>query len=130
VTTAGLDSPLDGRFADAASPALILPEITHIGPIELNGFSPDGQMVVKVPPDQPRIVVRHRGRTTELKVLPHRILISLLEMGVSIVWHAAWHPPTDFFDIPPGSGDAMEMLLRRVEVLADNQKLAPLGISG
>ena len=48
-------------------------------------------------------------------------------MGVYVVWHAAWYPPDDFFKSMPKSEDALETLLRRVEIFADQEKLQPLG---
>jgi hypothetical protein len=126
-SAAGVDAPLDGRFADAASPALILPSLKRLVPIELVGLSPDGRMVVALPDDQPRVFVRHLGHVEEASVKPHRILVSLLEMGVYVVWHAAWYPPADFFHSVPDSGSAVEALLGRVEVFADKEKLLPMG---
>jgi len=126
-SAAGLDASLDGRFADAASPALILPSLKRLVPIELVGLSPEGRMVVALPDDQPRVCVRHLGRVEEASVKPHRILVSLLEMGVYVVWHAAWYPPADFFHSLPDSGSAVEALLGRVEVFADKEKLLPMG---
>ena len=93
-----LESEVDARFGDAASPALILPPTTPIAAIELTGLSPEGRMVVRIPPDRPRVYLRHLGRSVELPTTPHRVLVSMLEMGVYVVWHAAWPLPDGFFD--------------------------------
>lgn len=126
VVNAPLDALLDGRFADAASPALIWPLLRRVDPIELTGLSPHGRMLVQIPQDHPRIFLRHKGKLEELKVTPHRILISLLEMGAYVVWHAAWYPPEGLFDGLSESEDPTEKLHSHVEVFSDQEKLSPL----
>ncbi len=126
VMSAKLDTPLDWRCADAASPALILPKLDRIDPIELTSLSPDGSMVVQVPPDQPRVLVRHLGKVSEPRVTTHRILISLLEMGVYAIWHASWVLPQGLLDSLKRSEDPLKTVSESVEVFVDRERLQPL----
>lgn len=88
------DERLDARFADAASPGLVLPFLSGNERIELDGVMPGGGSIrVQLPGDVPRVRLRHAGRDHELMAVPHRVLISTLEMGVYVVWHAAYYPP-------------------------------------
>jgi hypothetical protein len=86
---------LDSRFADAASPALVLPFLRGDESVRLDGVIPGGRdIIVRLPGEVPRIRLRHAGIDHCLAVRPHRILVSTLEMGVYIVWHAAFLPPS------------------------------------
>ena len=122
-----LSDPLDGRCADAASPALVFPLLRGDEPIELTGLTPEGRMVLQFPNDRPRVLVRWGGKVHEVAVVPHRILISTLEMGVYVVWHAAWVPPRPLPGRRPRPDDTMAALLDGVEVFVDRQPVAPLG---
>lgn len=109
-----LDEPFDGRFADAASPALVLPFLRGDESIELVGMTAGGRIVVRLPGERPRMRVHFEGKQAELSPVPHRVLVSTEEMGVSIVWHGAWPTPR---------------LLPRGLALADaDVELADLGI--
>lgn len=85
---------LDTRFADAASPALVLPFLRGNEAVRLEGVLPGGNsIVVRLPGDAPRVRLRHGGQDHDLAVRPHRVLISTIELGVYVVWHAAFYPP-------------------------------------
>jgi hypothetical protein len=87
----------------------------------------DGDAAIQIPDRAPRISVRHRSQQRDVIPAIHRILISTLEMGVYVVWHANWYP-----DVPlPGRlsrmGEAMATLLEGVDVEVDGERVAPLG---
>jgi hypothetical protein len=122
-----LSDPLDGRCADAASPSLVFPRLRGDEAIELTALTPDGHMAVQLSRERPRILVRWGGKVHEVAPVPHRILISALEMGVYVVWHGAWIPPRPLPGRRPRPDDTMATLLEGVEVFVDDKPIAPLG---
>ena len=83
-------------------------------------------MVVRIPPDRPRVYLRHLGRSVELPTTPHRVLVSMLEMGVYVVWHAAWPLPDGFFDSITDADKSFDAFWDQLVVLADQERLLPL----
>ncbi|HET6147510.1 MAG TPA: hypothetical protein VFH68_08235 [Polyangia bacterium] len=86
------------------------------------------ELVVQLPGKPPRMQLRHAGKTHDVQPVPNRILISVEEMGVYIVWHGAWVPPKRLpgrmrAEIAPEPGSD----LRGIEVLVDGRVIAPLG---
>lgn len=127
LAAASLADPLDGRFADAASPALVLPFLRGSEAIELTGMTPNGTLVVQLPGDRPRIQVRAFGAVHELGPVPHRVLISTEEMGVYVVWHAAWVPTRPLPEHLPHPDATMADWLKGVEAFVDGQAVLALG---
>jgi hypothetical protein len=130
VQEATLADDLDSRLADAASPALILPLLRGNETIGLTGFTPDGTAQVQLPDEQPRIVVGYRNRQVNVAPVVHRVLISTLEMGVYVVWHGAWVPPTAFPGRAFSPKDTIATLLEGVTVDVDGSRISPLGAEG
>jgi hypothetical protein len=124
---ATLADDLDSRFADAASPALVLPLLHEPVPISLSGLMADGDAAIQIPDRAPRISVRHRSQQTDVIPAIHRILISTLEMGVYVVWHANWYPDVPLPGRLPRMGETMATLLDGVDVEVDGERVAPLG---
>ncbi len=76
---------IDPCLFNAASPALVLPFLRGDEAIELCEMTPDGQLVVYLPGDRPTFHLRFEGHTEDISASakPHRILISVDEMGVN-----------------------------------------------
>jgi hypothetical protein len=127
VREADLADELDSRLADAASPALVLPLLRGDEAIELTAFTPDGKIVIQLPDASPRISVRHRGRQIDVTPVIHRILISTLEMGVYVVWHAAWYPISPLPVRASRTDATMATLLEGIEVDVDGARISALG---
>lgn len=89
---------LDNRHFDAASLALVFPFLRPDERIELCGMTHDEQLVVTLPGNCPRMSVRFRGKTHELTPVPNRLVISVEEQRLSIVWHGAWPTPEELPD--------------------------------
>jgi hypothetical protein len=84
---------LDKRFADAASPGLILPFMRGDEQVQLESVLLGGQSLnLTLPGRAPRISVRFQGRDHEVPARLHRVLVSTLQMGVYLVWHGAFYP--------------------------------------
>jgi hypothetical protein len=125
--TGDLTRVLDPRLTNAASPALVLPFLRGDEAVRLQGMTPDGDLIVQLPGERPRMQVRFEGRTYDVEVVPNRVLISADEMGVYIVWHGAWRTPRQLPDRFPVQGDTMKMELEGVDVLVDGRSVEPLG---
>lgn len=82
-------------------------------------MTPYGRMDVKLPGIRPRVRVRFGQRDFDVPVVPHRILISTIEMGVYIVWHAAWHPLQNLPLVPQRTGDSLAEVLKGADVYVD-----------
>jgi hypothetical protein len=121
------DNAFDSHIGDAAAPALVLPYLRGDEMVELTGLSPDGRIVVQLPGTPPKIRLRDRGNDYELQVVPHRVLISTIENGVYIVWHAAWHPPRVMPDVTPKPDDPFSKLVDGIEVFVDHRPISPFG---
>jgi hypothetical protein len=116
---------LDVRFADAASPALILPFLQGGESVRLDGVMPGGRsLVLRLPPQRPRVAVAIAGTTYEPDVRLHRVLISTVEMGVYLVWHAAVHPPHDLPLDLPRLANKTSADLAGVEITADGVRVS------
>jgi hypothetical protein len=121
-----LENAIDSRFADAASPALVLPFLRGDETISLEGVSPHGPLVIRLPAERPRMIVRFEGRAHELTPVPHRILLSTEEWGMYIVWQGGWPTPRDLPDRLPREGDDPRMELEGVEAFCDGKRVQPL----
>ena len=121
------DHPYDYRICDAASPALVMPTMRGDERIELTNMTPDGHMVVQLPSDRPHVSVQYKGKREEVPVVPHRILISTLEGGVYIVWHAAWYPPRFLPERGFRPGASLAAAVAGVDVFVDGHAITPLG---
>jgi hypothetical protein len=62
----------------------------------------------------------------ELQTKPHRVLVSMLEMGVYVVWHASWLLPDGFFDSITDADKSFDAFWDQLVVVADKQRLLPL----
>jgi hypothetical protein len=125
---AAIADMFDTRYADAASPGMVLPFLFGNEQVRLLGMKPSGpELVVQLPGKPPRMQVRHAGKTHDLEPVPNRVLISAEEMGLYIVWHGAWVPPRRLparmrAEVNPKPGADM----RGIEVLVDGKVIAPL----
>lgn len=126
VAASKLEDPWDDRLADAAAPALVMPTMRGDEQIELTAMTSSGKMIVQLPGDRPRVQIRDRGKLHEVPVVPHRILISTIEFGVYVVWHAAWPTPRHLPERMPREGDSPGTLLEGIEAFVDNQRIDPL----
>jgi len=126
---AAISDLFDPRYADAASPGMVLPFLYGNEQVRLLGMTPSApELVVQLPGQPPRLQLRHAGKTHDVQPVPNRILISVEEMGVYIVWHGAWVPPRRLpgrmrAETAPEPGAD----LRGIEVLVDGKVIAPLG---
>lgn len=127
VAASTLDDPWDNRLADAAAPALVLPFMRGDEAIELGAMTPNGRQVVMLPGDRPRVQIRDQGRIHEVPVVPHRVLVSTIENGVYVVWHAAWPTPRGLPERMPRADDSPASVLEGIEAFVDGQRIAPLG---
>ncbi len=122
-----LEDAVDGRYFDAASPALVLPFLRADERIELTGMTRGGRMVVELPGERPRMEVRFEGKTYDLAPVPNRVVLSVEEDRLSIVWHGAWPTPRDLPDRFPEEGDDETMDLEGVEAFIDGALVPPGG---
>lgn len=118
---------VDGRYFDAASPALVVPFIHDNERIELRGMTRNGQLVLELPGERPRMSVRFEGQAYDLAPVPNRLLISVEEERLSIVWHGSWHTPRDLPDRFPEADDDETMELEGVEAFIDGVMVTPGG---
>lgn len=102
----------DVRFYNAASPALVFPSLRGDEAVEVTGMTPEGRFVVQLPGDAPEFAVRVHGRAQLLEPKLERVLISVEEWGVSLVWHATLPAPRDILHRAPGPGDDITTLVR------------------
>lgn len=121
------DSPdtFDYRIFNAGSPGLLFPSLRGDEAVELVGMSDAGRDVVRLPGRPPEMVVRTGGRPHALVPHVHRILVSLEEGGVSIVWHASMPAPDDLLARLPGPEDDLESLAR-AEVFVNRERVRML----
>lgn len=127
-----IDQPYwgDSYIGDAASPALVLPTLNGDEAVDLYGLTPDGHITVQLPEDRPRIAISYNGKTEELLANPHRILISTIENGVYVVWHAAWHPPRLLPSRTLKPEEPWSAAVEDVNVTVDGDPIEPLGGTG
>jgi hypothetical protein len=84
---------MDRRFADGASPGLILPLMQGNEQVQLEGVLPGGKsLTLTLPSRKPKIRVRLEGKEHEVPAQLHRVLISTRQMGLYLVWHGAFYP--------------------------------------
>jgi hypothetical protein len=84
---------MDHRFADGASPGLILPLMRGVEQVQLEGVLPGGgSLTLMLPGRKPKISVSVEGKEHEVPARLHRVLISTRQMGVYLVWHGAFYP--------------------------------------
>ncbi|HEY0134347.1 MAG TPA: DUF2169 domain-containing protein [Nannocystis sp.] len=117
----------DPRWADAAAPGLIVPFMRGDEAIRFRGMTPTGELVVRLPGERPRMTVTFEGETHELTPVPHRVLISLEEMGVYIVWAGAWYPPRELPEHPVTAESAPGADLHGVVTKIDQRPVDPTG---
>jgi hypothetical protein len=120
------EDAMDSRLGNAASPALVLPFLRGGEAIQLSGMTPDGQIVVRLPGERPRMLLRFEGEVHEIEPVPHRVLVSTDEMGVYVVWHGAWPTPRELPERLPEPGEDASMELEGIEVVVDRRAVAPL----
>lgn len=123
---ASIEKVFHPRWADAAAPGLIVPFMSGYEAIRFRNMTPDGEVVVRLPGDRPRISVSFQGKRVELTPVVHRVLISLEEMGVYVVWHGGWRTPRDFPEQPLGPDAPAGAELEGVAVYVDGQLVAPM----
>ncbi|MBL8694185.1 MAG: DUF2169 domain-containing protein [Planctomycetes bacterium] len=120
-----LDQMLDDRMGNAASPGLVLPFLKGNESIALRGMRPQGDLVVNLPLKPPKMEVVFSGKTYEVTPVPHRILISVMEMGAYIVWHGAWKPPKALpYRLPEEAGPRM-LARHGIQVRVDGDAIVP-----
>lgn len=108
-------------FADAASPALVLPFLQGNEPIRLCGVTASGELVVRLPEQRPRMQVRFEKRMYEVAPVLNRLVISTEEMGVYAVWHGAFPLPHE--PRLPASGSEPDLQSAGIEVFLDGAQL-------
>lgn len=124
-----LEEMVDGRYFDAASPSLVVPFLRADERIELRGMTPSGRLVVQLPGVLPRMEVRFDGKNYDLSPRLNRLVISVDEERLSLVWHGMWHPPRELPDRLPREGDDSSMGLENVEAFLDGVLVQPAGAS-
>ena len=116
------EAAIDLKLFDAASPALVLPTMHGTETVLLEGMSATGSLPVVLADERPKMHIRYRGRAHEVDTLaPHRVLVSLDEMGVSLVWHGRWVVPSDFPLKMPEPEQPIDELVP-IEVFVDGEK--------
>jgi hypothetical protein len=84
---------IDPRFADGASPGLIVPLMRGDEQVQLEGVLPGGKsLTLTLPGRMPKITVRFEGKQHDVPARVHRVLISTRRMGLYLVWHGAFYP--------------------------------------
>jgi len=127
IRAATISDLVDPRLGDAASPGMVLPFMRGDEAIALRGMTPLPEFVVRLPGERPRMEVRFEGKTVPLVPVPNRVLVSLDEMGVYIVWHGAFATPRSLPDRPPSSPNMPTGWdLQGVEAFADGVLVPPL----
>ncbi len=117
---------LDPRMGNAAAPALTLPFLKGDESIRLRGMSPTGELVVQLPGKPPRMKVKVQGKEHAVVPVANRVVISVLEMGVYVVWHGAWRSPKPFpYRTPAGPGET-DMGRAGIEAFVDDVRVTPL----
>jgi hypothetical protein len=119
-----LETAVDARFFDAAPPALVLPFLRPDERIELTGVTRDGRLVVELPGERPRMDVRFEETTYEVVPVPNRVVLSVEDERLSVVWHGAWATPRELPDRFPEEGDAECLELEGVEAFVDGALVA------
>ncbi|MBZ5708401.1 DUF2169 family type VI secretion system accessory protein [Nannocystis pusilla] len=123
---ATIEKLIHPRWADAAAPGLVVPLMRGDEAIRFRNMTPDGEIVVCLPGEPPRISVRFEGKLVEIEPVVHRVLISLEEMGVYVVWHGAWPTPRGLPDSPLAPDAPAGADLDGVTVFVDGQPIAPM----
>jgi hypothetical protein len=116
---------LDARFANAATPSLVLPYLKGNEAIRLLGMTPRQEIVVQLPDARPKMQLRFEGKTHDLTAVPNRIVISTKELGVYVVWHGAWRTPRNLPDRLPRPGDSAAFDMEGIEVTCNGKRVAP-----
>jgi hypothetical protein len=124
-----LEDMVDGRYFDAASPSLIVPFLRSDERVQLTGMTQSGRLVVQLPGARPRMEVRFERKNYDLSPALNRLVISVDEERLSIVWHGMWHPPRELPDRLPREGDDSTMELEGVEAFIDGALVQPAGAS-
>jgi hypothetical protein len=119
---------LDPRLGDAAAPQLVLPWLRGDEAIELSAMTPEGQLLVALPGQPPRMQLRYDREVHELKPLLDRVLISTDEMGVYLVWKGLWHTPHELPDRYPDVDFKPGDELAGVEAFVDGEAILPLDV--
>jgi hypothetical protein len=122
---ASLDQLTDNRYFDAAAPALVMPFLRPGERIELAGMTSDGCRVVELPRACPHMKVHFEGATYDVWPVPNRVVISVEEERLSIVWHGRWRTPRELPDRLPVQGDNSTMELEGVEAFIDDALVLP-----
>jgi hypothetical protein len=119
------DTPLDQlvhpRCFDAASPAMVLPFLRGDETVRFRGLTASGDCAVRLPARPPKVLLRFRRKARELQPVVNRVVISLEEMGVYLVWHAAWPAPDELVNFMARNQKEEEHDLRGVDVVIDGQ---------
>jgi hypothetical protein len=127
IRKATFDEMLDPRFGDAASPGMVLPFMKGDEAILLRGMTPLAEFVVRLPGQRPKMEVRFDGKMVTLVPVPNRVLVSIDEEGVYIVWHGAYETPRPLGVHPPSSTDPPPGWdLDGVEAFVDGVQVPPL----
>jgi len=120
-----IEGLIDARFANAATPSLVLPFLNGNEAIRLRGMTPNQEIVVQLPDARPKMQLRFEKRVHDLVPVPNRILISTKEMGLYIVWHAIWRTPRNLPDRLPRPGDTTAFELEGIEITCNGKPVAP-----
>jgi hypothetical protein len=118
-----LDQVLHPRAFDAASPAMVVPFMKGDEALRFRGMTASGDWVVRLPGKPPRVLLRFRRRARELQPVLNRVLVSLEEMGVYLVWHAAWPAPEDLVSFAARNHKEDDHPLRGVDVVIDGRPI-------
>jgi hypothetical protein len=71
----------------------------------------------------PRIRLRHEGEDHNVQARVHRVLISTLELGMYIVWHAAFYPPRPLLARRRAGQKGIAPELDGIDVFADGEQI-------
>jgi len=126
---AGISEIVNPQFGDAAAPGLVLPFLRGHEAIRLRGMTPEGELVVRLPGERPRFQVRVGGKLLDLAPVVNRVLVSVEEMGLYIVWHAAFAPSHPLPErLPPAAPEEPRpgWDLGGIEALVDGQVAPPM----
>ena len=67
---------IDTRFANAASPALVLPSLRGSETVVIEGVTTGGSLTIPLPDERPKMAIRFERRAYEVTPVLDRVLIS------------------------------------------------------
>ena len=93
---ARLDSVLDFRLLNGASPGLIFPFLRGDEMVKVTGMRPEGECIFRLPGDRPSVGIRFHGKDLSATIVPHTVCVLMEERLISVLWRASARTPEGF----------------------------------